>query len=424
VQVKLNLECAIVPAMVDIACRVKPDQVTLVPEKREEVTTEGGLDVVATRPTTAEAVRRLRDAGITVSLFIDPNAHQIDAAVDLAVEAVELHTGCYANETTDAGRHGRLVELSRAGAMARQAGLALNAGVRNGTVTKTGSGVLFIGGVSGTTAAATITAGTLNLGNSGILGGRLTLDAGTTLEMRGDTYTIGSLVGSGVITNNSTYSTANTAGTLIVGYDNTSTAFDGMLANFENNLPGTLTGMPLNLTKIGNGTLTLTADSAANNTGTLAVNAGTFTLGPAGRVSFNAYTLQRSGLLTLDNSATAVSNRLGGATLTGGTTARGNFTFNGGTLAIVGNAATAVSEAIGPVANSSGGSVITLDAAGTAGVSLSVGNWSGQGGQNTMLIRGTGLGGGAAGAGRALVTPTGTFVYTGTQGGGADSGGS
>ncbi len=128
VQVKLNLECAIAPEMVAIACRVKPDQVTLVPERREEVTTEGGLDVVGSRGVTAEAVRRLRDAGIIVSLFIDPDARQIDAAVDLAAEAVELHTGCYANETDEAGRHARLVELSRAGMMARQAGLSLAAG--------------------------------------------------------------------------------------------------------------------------------------------------------------------------------------------------------------------------------------------------------------------------------------------------------
>ncbi|MFM8496515.1 MAG: pyridoxine 5'-phosphate synthase, partial [Planctomycetia bacterium] len=83
VQVKLNLEAAIAPAMIEIACRVKPDQVTLVPEKREEITTEGGLDVVAHRVATAEAVRRLHDAGIVVSLFLDPSPPQIDAAVDL-----------------------------------------------------------------------------------------------------------------------------------------------------------------------------------------------------------------------------------------------------------------------------------------------------------------------------------------------------
>ena len=128
VQVKLNLECAIAPAMIDIACRVRPCQVTLVPEKREEVTTEGGLDVVTHRAATTEAVRRLRDAGIAVSLFIDPCSKQIDAAVDLGAAAVELHTGCFANATSDGERHDELVALARAGAMARQAGLELNAG--------------------------------------------------------------------------------------------------------------------------------------------------------------------------------------------------------------------------------------------------------------------------------------------------------
>jgi len=128
VQVKLNLEAAIVPAMIDIACRVKPDQVTLVPERREEVTTEGGLDVVTHRAATAEAVRRLRDAGIAVSLFLDAEARQIDAAVALGADAVELHTGQYANATTDADRHAELVALSRGAAMIRQAKLALAAG--------------------------------------------------------------------------------------------------------------------------------------------------------------------------------------------------------------------------------------------------------------------------------------------------------
>ncbi|MFM8735018.1 MAG: pyridoxine 5'-phosphate synthase [Pirellulales bacterium] len=128
VQVKLNLECAIAPAMIDVACRVKPCQVTLVPEKREEITTEGGLDVLAHHAATAEAVRRLRDAGVAVSLFIDPCPRQIDASVDLGAVAAELHTGCYANAATETGRHEELVKLSRAGVMVRQAGLELNAG--------------------------------------------------------------------------------------------------------------------------------------------------------------------------------------------------------------------------------------------------------------------------------------------------------
>ena len=128
VQVKLNLEAAIAPAMIDIACRVRPDQVTLVPEKREEVTTEGGLDVVVHREATAAAVARLRDAGVVVSLFLDPCPRQIDMAVELGAAAVELHTGCYANATTDETLQAELVELARAGTMIRQAGLVLNAG--------------------------------------------------------------------------------------------------------------------------------------------------------------------------------------------------------------------------------------------------------------------------------------------------------
>jgi pyridoxine 5-phosphate synthase len=102
--------------------------VTLVPERREEVTTEGGLDVVTHKTATADAVWRLKNAGIAVSLFIDPCPRQIDAAVELGVEAVELHTGCYANATTDAERHEKIVELAQAGALARHAKLGLNAG--------------------------------------------------------------------------------------------------------------------------------------------------------------------------------------------------------------------------------------------------------------------------------------------------------
>jgi pyridoxine 5-phosphate synthase len=128
VQVKLNLECAVAAEMVAIACRVKPDQVTLVPERREEVTTEGGLDVVGHRAAVADAIKALADAGITVSLFIDPSPPQIDAAIDLGAHAVELHTGCYANANDDKQRSARLVELARAGVMVRQGRLALAAG--------------------------------------------------------------------------------------------------------------------------------------------------------------------------------------------------------------------------------------------------------------------------------------------------------
>jgi pyridoxine 5-phosphate synthase len=128
VQGKLNLEAAIAPAMVDIACRVRPDQVTLVPERREEITTEGGLDVTGHRAATAAAVGRLHDAGIAVSLFIDPDPRQIEAAVALHVAAVELHTGEYANATTMAARHDELVRLASAATLVREARLVLNAG--------------------------------------------------------------------------------------------------------------------------------------------------------------------------------------------------------------------------------------------------------------------------------------------------------
>lgn len=128
VQVKLNLESAITPAMTAIACRVRPDQVTLVPENRAEVTTEGGLDVVGQRPAVATAVEQLHAAGIVVSLFIDPDPDQIEAAAALGVAAIELHTGSYANATADAVRDHELHALARAATLTRQAGLSLNAG--------------------------------------------------------------------------------------------------------------------------------------------------------------------------------------------------------------------------------------------------------------------------------------------------------
>lgn len=99
VSVKLNLECAVIPEMLDIACEVRPDQVCLVPERREEVTTEGGLNVVAQESKIKSAVDQLRTAGIKVSLFVDPAADQINAAANVGADAIEIHTGTYANET-------------------------------------------------------------------------------------------------------------------------------------------------------------------------------------------------------------------------------------------------------------------------------------------------------------------------------------
>ena len=93
----VNLECAIAPEMIDIACRLKPHRVTLVPEKREEVTTEGGLAVTGHQPKLAEAIKRLHQEEIEVSLFIDPTPEALKASKALEVEWIEFHTGKYAN---------------------------------------------------------------------------------------------------------------------------------------------------------------------------------------------------------------------------------------------------------------------------------------------------------------------------------------
>ena len=93
----VNLECAISPEMIDIACELKPHRVTLVPEKREEVTTEGGLAVEGEQPKLKEAINRLQKEEIEVSLFIDPTLSAVTASLDLGVEWIEFHTGKYAN---------------------------------------------------------------------------------------------------------------------------------------------------------------------------------------------------------------------------------------------------------------------------------------------------------------------------------------
>lgn len=127
VTVKLNLELACDNDVLEVACDVIPDQATLVPERREEVTTEGGLDVTARRDAVAAAVARLRDAGIAVSLFLDPDKRQIEAAADLQVDAVELHTGQYAL-AKGRSQQEQLVVLADAGKLIRDAGMTLHAG--------------------------------------------------------------------------------------------------------------------------------------------------------------------------------------------------------------------------------------------------------------------------------------------------------
>lgn len=128
VTVKLNLEMACNDAVLAIACQVKPDQVTLVPERREEVTTEGGLDVFSQKGRVAQVIAALHDAGISVSLFLDPDARQIDAATELQVEAVELHTGQYALAKPGALADAQLEQLRKMGRQIRQSGMTLHAG--------------------------------------------------------------------------------------------------------------------------------------------------------------------------------------------------------------------------------------------------------------------------------------------------------
>lgn len=128
VQVKLNLEMAATDEMTGIAIDVQPDQVTLVPEKREEVTTEGGLDVIGNRQRVQSCVESLQAAEIEVSLFIDPDRRQIDVSQELGVSAVELHTGRYADATSQADQDQEYLNLVNAGTHAVRAGLLLHMG--------------------------------------------------------------------------------------------------------------------------------------------------------------------------------------------------------------------------------------------------------------------------------------------------------
>ncbi len=128
VAVKLNLELACSDEVIDIACQARPYQATLVPERREEVTTEGGLDVAGNPSRVADAAKRLQDAGIVVSLFLDPDPAQLAAAVATGATAVELHTGAYAQAAARFSAAAELDVLREAAAQVHAAGLTLHAG--------------------------------------------------------------------------------------------------------------------------------------------------------------------------------------------------------------------------------------------------------------------------------------------------------
>jgi pyridoxine 5-phosphate synthase len=126
-QTKLNLEMGNTPEIVKIALSLHPEDVCLVPENRREITTEGGLDAVGQREALASTVACLREAGIRVSLFIEPDARQIDAALELGAETVELHTGAFANTLGEAHQR-ELERICQAAAYAHSCGLQVNAG--------------------------------------------------------------------------------------------------------------------------------------------------------------------------------------------------------------------------------------------------------------------------------------------------------
>lgn len=125
---KLNLEMGNTPEILDFAIRIVPDEVCLVPEKREEITTEGGLDLIAQRGELEPILKRLHAAGIRISMFIDPELAQIDAAKDLGADIVELHTGRLANAYTEKVEQQELSRLRDAAIGAHEHGLQVNAG--------------------------------------------------------------------------------------------------------------------------------------------------------------------------------------------------------------------------------------------------------------------------------------------------------
>ena len=295
-----------------------------------------------------------------------------------------------------------------------QVGLALNANVATGSaaITLTGTGWLALGGqsqnylqpINVNTTGGGVAIGSGTGGASGVVfGSQIILSAGTTLDTRGNTGTIGSLA-SASTTSVLENGLQGTAGTLVTGLDNLSSTFAGTIVSpFPTGL--------LNLTKIGTGTWTLTNDSTATNDGVMTVSGGGVTLAAAGaKIGFTTTTVNTGGTILLDNSSAATNNRLGGAFLT--TTAavlaptERTVTLAGGNLTVNGNGLTVITENLGNVTGING-SIITLSAASTAGVNLTLESIGAQGAGTSLLIRGDNLGStigtSNAGAGNATV---------------------
>jgi len=128
IQTKLNLEMAVTDEMIEIASQVKPEDCCLVPEKREELTTEGGLDVVSQEEKIKAACHRLAEAGVKVSLFIDADEAQVDASKRCGAPVIEIHTGHYADAESEAEREKEFQRIKSATTYAHQLGLQVNAG--------------------------------------------------------------------------------------------------------------------------------------------------------------------------------------------------------------------------------------------------------------------------------------------------------
>jgi len=125
---RMNLECAITPDMLKVACNVRPEDVCLVPERRQELTTEGGLNVAGCVDVVRDAVARLQAAGIRVSLFIDPDRVQVQAAQRTGATVIELHTGAYADAVDPEAAARELQRIRAAAAQGLRLGLRVNAG--------------------------------------------------------------------------------------------------------------------------------------------------------------------------------------------------------------------------------------------------------------------------------------------------------
>ena len=128
IQTRMNLEIAATDEMVEIACRVRPDDVCLVPERREELTTEGGLDVAGQKENLAQVTLSLQKAGIRVSMFIDPDTLQIEASRDVGADAIEIHTGAYAEALGGTEKDREFNRVVKAVTTGSKAALKVNAG--------------------------------------------------------------------------------------------------------------------------------------------------------------------------------------------------------------------------------------------------------------------------------------------------------